>query len=1527
MSKSSHGSDVSSKSEESKTPSVKAKPEVAKETVPAVPEQPKVEPKKDPVKETPAVFSTGTSLAAAPKKKLKAPRKSEAPKPEVPAAKAPEKPGFVFQVDPKLAEQLKAAKVGRSTFGYTYFGDEKLGEKEYAPLLKDIEHTCWERFFSRGVVCSSENIINHHKGDVVVKHSILEKVLDFLRDFADDRKIFFIFYEKNLEVEGKNPQRDLWLKSLALGQTHHQTRRVSKYVAKFRQGKSYVSYDALKKADGWGYSQAVKVLKKIGSEFKKVQSGPTLSFAKPSSSASSTESGGVKKKVSSAHMKAEIEKAVAMERKKIAAEQRAALALPKPTNPAVRPPVQYENIASWLKSKPIPVCQADSQVLAFAKQVGIEVKPNPDTTLNPHSISALYREYAMKTFLSIVGRDKKSLRLLSFFGANRDRRYTPKSSTGCSIEWVCAPNTPIQGDNARDFSTRIPMPDDKVYDGVIIVDVYQSGNDFNTSLSPSTIKDLITGCTSGFVYAILRNFIGDCGADVFRIEEGGGKCSSKVEGVWHRLNGLCHFSPDNTAGCYAGHPTPDWINNRSYDGLDIHDVKAFGPYHLYKFALTSSMAQPLGPSRTIDPLVSTVSLQKSVMDSLEGRLSYYPSVVLETLRSWVPSSVLAYFPEAGKITLLMHNRAYANLSSFYQTKKITGLLYEAVAQKVQSEFDRDSQILAVRERFPMFYNMLLRGTAICVMHYKKEEQLNTMFDARVLDVKSEQVVSEMRGGGMKDKSITGKLFWLLSLAGFIYVLYKIRGRNTVAGNLFAIMRPGAVDLVKTIDTSAVSDPIEKGVLETLNKDIRLRRNETCLDFLQNLASIPRTLSMAHTMFIGPAYEEAIKVFAPKIGLLLCAMEAFVNAKVNGREQAALVFCMHLFTMLVNQKSWFLAFLIHSAWNTCATTFNHGVCATVYKSNDHVAIMAAARLLEYLKPGCFLYYWVQWKNLKTLSYTDFLNSYIHKEKFDAPPFGQAIKPQKIPAVQTEIYPDFPARGVMKCEYLGLNDIVDIKKVIVQDDDVEEKAHGIYPLLINNGLMYTPANSQNNLLASLLLRIHKEPFGMCPPHSKRLLNWSELMRFPLVTQILAYYKTFSLRPSDWNTMEEIVKIMGSKGKRIEACYERMLSGEEMPPKKSYNVKWNETIPLRPYGLAWDIKPRSICNLDPSIHVLTTQIARYITNVFHRVFDGRHPFQCAYGELRIHFASGYTQQKLSEMWEDFMSFPNFLAVAGDDSMYKVTIDGVEECGEGDFSMYDQSQDDGPLVVAPAYWMVEIGIDSWVIDFLSYVYSKGYKVAKRNSRDLEVTGTGGVQLPTGVTLTTVMNSVNDVYAFTKAFSLQPFDFETHAASLGFTVKLRKHGQSFEKVSFLKGWWVKEKYSESRVWMPLPSAVLKLGKFLKPLDFFGHNPVGTCCFMTSQSYFGIDRNYPIFGDFLAVMDKFSIQSSYGGDVNENEFKPKMDLEVKIDFLESCDQIMDRYGFTLDSISEMRRLYREVRSLPWFINHPAFEVMQQVDYC
>ena len=324
-----------------------------------------------------------------------------------------------------------------------------------------------------------------------------------------------------------------------------------------------------------------------------------------------------------------------------------------------------------------------------------------------------------------------------------------------------------------------------------------------------------------------------------------------------------------------------------------------------------------------------------------------------------------------------------------------------------------------------------------------------------------------------------------------------------------------------------------------------------------------------------------------------------------------------------------------------------------------------------------------------------------------------------------------------------------------------------------------------------------------------------------------------------------------------------------------------------------------------------------------------------VRPIFCAGLTELELSTRYIRFLNSnePAIMA-AGDDTLVKLNNNMFEE---DDFSMYDQSQDDGPLKDTMLYWLSILGVqhDMWFEWYHSF--ASGYKAKKRNSvTSLLIKGNPGTQMATGSTLTTVINTVNailaKIYRISQSHRTSP---EVHL-DLGFNVKNKCFDTPFE-MTFLKGWWGID--DEKYYWFPLPSLCLKIGKIIndptviakaksrrESIQLVAH--AISCCIK-------VPPDYPILGPFVMALRRC-------GMISKNEIAPETMIEdysykmwTGLTYDRPCsalllDHLMQmtcaRYRIDIEDITRVHRKFDSITSIPTFVCDEVFLRLRDVDY-
>jgi len=274
--------------------------------------------------------------------------------------------------------------------------------------------------------------------------------------------------------------------------------------------------------------------------------------------------------------------------------------------------------------------------------------------------------------------------------------------------------------------------------------------------------------------------------------------------------------------------------------------------------------------------------------------------------------------------------------------------------------------------------------------------------------------------------------------------------------------------------------------------------------------------------------------------------------------------------------------------------------------------------------------------------------------------------------------------------------------------------------------------------------------------------------------------------------------------------------------------------------------------------------------------------------------------------------------------------QIGEGDLTACDQSEDSAALSVVDMIAEI-IGVSQEARHEWWTAYSAPYTI---RTPTMVIKGEAGVQMPTGVSITTVGNSLMVATAFIGAIREAQehgpgFSVEEYFLSLGYTLKYKSHDFLF-KATFLRGWFCPDERNEY-VWMPLPSACLKIGKLFRDPRLLvvggGLNAAKVVAHAIASSYPGFDYSYPIFGEWLRTMRRLGIVGQIrDGDFFENPFRVRSAADVKINREGILLMIEGRYGITPADVERVEKLLRSVETLPAYVEDPVFSRLSEVDY-
>lgn len=1151
-----------------------------------------------------------------------------------------------------------------------------------------------------------------------------------------------------------------------------------------------------------------------------------------------------------------------------------------PVGPPPSPTVS--SVKAWLKTRKAPLATNDAANLAWAKETGRPFNQKSGSS-NPHAKSAFMRSSAFHEALLSETQaltDPSKMSVLSYNGFVRERReYFKGCPDNLDFKITFGTHGIMAGDSVRGRAACEHLVPGTKYDLVWIADSYA---DSKGPITPQRIKELTAYSRTGKVFGLWRPFIGEAGADDF-----GG---APAEGAWLRVynsldsGGRILFSPDGVNQPYPPHPDCNWMYDGHVDGLDITVARVFGPYCLVVMAVGVPGAYPVA---------ANVRPQPSVV-----------KVDYEGFSRWSPLLPSSWF-SMGKRWLLTGRTsaegyycpALAENAQLSATQLVTGNVINTALQQVTTAFRNTPSMRTIDARFPQaeFRSKVVHGTAFQSIFGRRADLAETLYDARIASAPSDVYLTAARN----PKPIQVTEVAAIGLRGGLAI-----GAVVGAVALFLkLLRTAKIRHASVYD--ADSPFILAGVVPVAEEVIRyiLGRFSPALGFYE---------------YAARHYKEGFQT-KNVVPLVMVHLINDVLQATLGKRFPVPIFAFCIFRHMV-----YNALVIHHTEAPAALPRAGLVWAT---------------LLIVVSAACS--WWLHKKERRgpPSAFAAFL---LNRAQSAGPTEAstsvtEAIPMVSIPAVPTMLT-ELPAniRGSPTIKIDGAEMSFSEAMACLP---VEYGNNCLWPLIVTNGLLYQPQNGPREYLVGLAHRVFNDPFVSCPQRAIRHSNWLWVAQIAVSEGLFAATVTAS---GEWTIQEAAAAMPGARGRRILQAYDDSQYKMSSAPKKSFFVKSNETIKIgwvdTSCGPVWAIKPRIITNLSPDTLASTLPTARNYYDMVHVLFDGT-PKTFRGVVARLHFASGYNQERLDALADDMCSGDVCYGVGGDDSLLALgplmgTALGDRPFSEGDFSMFDQSEDDGPMEAAAGYIMNHLGLDPFAISVLIAAKKAPVKTFKMFGRlEVAVEGEPGCQQATGSADTTVSNSVTNLLFFLFALA-RSLSLEDAARELGLTLKA-KHLSAFSEVTFLKGHWTRD-VDCAPMWIPLPSQVLKIGKTLTHPDVLlrkagvrGEAALHTAASAIALSFGALDYNYPILGPFVEKMASFKAAR---GDCSAfvNEFENPFRVVPKgraVDRDYAAAQICYRYNIAISDILRVERRIREVVTLPSFITDPVFDALREVDYC
>jgi len=405
----------------------------------------------------------------------------------------------------------------------------------------------------------------------------------------------------------------------------------------------------------------------------------------------------------------------------------------------------------------------------------------------------------------------------------------------------------------------------------------------------------------------------------------------------------------------------------------------------------------------------------------------------------------------------------------------------------------------------------------------------------------------------------------------------------------------------------------------------------------------------------------------------------------------------------------------------------------------------------------------------------------------------------------------------------------------------------------------------------------------------------------------------------TSEEWVKHFGSAAKKNRAAnaLDRKREGENTSwAKVECFLKSDEVLfpkQLDPNSTQLSIKPRVIQNVHPDLQAIVYKAMDLVTKYAKQyLFNIDNLYTYNGVQLTLTFGSGMNDEQLDIWYEramaDILIYNQsknsklervHCILAGDDffAIHVNPITKVIRFIENDFSRYDRTQSFHALEAE--YWLIErIGVPRTIIGKMrsSTRTTPVYKPRKGSNKfgpRMSVKMKAPVQRFSGGGDTTFGNTSVSIFGCLFACKKGKFDL-TRLSKLGFESKLKFFDSPLDGPTFLKGWWVPTAEGKMK-WLPLPSAMIKLGKIVTdPSSIFkgketmlAHRMAGKA---VAAGYKNVPYDYPILGPF--VLRSMRLVDTDVEAYSRHQFKTALTREeIDLDAEVAIEMFVRRYGF------------------------------------
>lgn len=1222
------------------------------------------------------------------------------------------------------------------------------------------------------------------------------------------------------------------------------------------------------------------------------------------------------------------------------------------TSARERRPAPFPTVRKWAQSLRLPVRDSDGTLRMAAELWGVPVAHVETRMIDPHPLSRIRRFQALLTMLIDVGGSVTTLRIVDYYPSQRELRYVPSAEAGVSVNWVSTPGIIHAGDGARNTIVGIPLPPDGTYLGDVgwIFDVYH--------LTPGQVFEVARATTRGVVYVGVRDFRGYAGADPqVKVGEGPKAHTFPIEGVWWRdPEGQIVFSSDAEMGTsYARHPSVDWLfTHVQLGGLAISRAFTCGPYTVFRVVVQLGHADVALPTE-IPTITRVLILDSSWM-----------AKCTRWLPTWFPHQWRARDHE-----FVVHHATFCKLNLQSVTRVAHGATVDTVIGQVATEFNKLPLLVALSRRYPLVWGRVQRDTAMAVLHHGRLEASTQLLNLRVEGGNAERALLSARAMATPAGALPARWPWLVALAvGVTLVMWKRKGTwRGLLGSWVGLRFDKALAdmkirgaIIPGLDPQIYVPALTGGLLEryvltptpaSLIRALPMGEPDPAVAFL---AGLPLE-GLMRVFLTTPQFwlEEGVKQWCPYwVNLAIWTAEAGLYVLHGASpQQRSLVFVAHMLLMCVHKLFPILApgrigislrgilvfgfaLLEHAKWNTIAIASHRPL-------GWFRLVALALAVLPFLR-------WLSRTRHKTV-FEAFREAYVGQTDLSLIPSGVTNLPgvEIVDSVEPTLQQSPPwdeLRGEMTITIGATERTVE---EAFREFPVE-KPDPVYLVAANCGLPYRPSKGPRSALTAILLRTMSDPYDSGIGAStvsqrngfQRLLQESFVYRWRMSAITLPWTTLIPMKGlEEPATLAVFVRKLAPQKRAVFEGAVKSLQWGTPLAKLKFMPKSDEVLALKEMSHGKSIKPRAIVVFDPQMGPLMGPVVETIAVKMHEHWTGERVHRFDDVPMRLVFASGSTPAELNVLARVLRdSSESVIAFAGDDTILKICTGDSQFYLESDLAQCDQTLGAGPHEVFLPWFFERVGLPMELWQLLIDAKTRPVQyVSKKSGIRIKVTNLP-MMMDTGSQITTLATSAVVCAAFAtavKQFVQAAVPMETTLQNLGLKPKMKVWPTLFG-ATFLRGTFFHNHEGELG-WYPIPNCA-KWGKFLtSPLEMVKAQggsvtemqAVKTLLLATALSV-KIPDNMPVMGAYRRAL----FRCTRGVEVSQQLVERIRTIRqyrrsdsahfASVDRSEVLQFIEMRYNVSAVDVSEAEELLNNISSVPFFVSHPVFRVMAEVDY-